>query len=279
VLTTPNTNIRQRIMETKSNSTDPEQPKNALDYMGYEAPVDTPTETIQAPSVQDQINAVLKEVTVDDNGKFIYPDGTDPVMKAAVAASKSYRDTQSGYTKSQQSLKESEAENVLLREKLGTVLSKPQELTPERQQELNDLMFTDPEAWRVEMNKLETESSAAGQAKITEMTEEVRNKAGAEHELERRYGVLSNFNEGRAVEITADALDNDVPPRINSKLASGEITFEAYLEEVSTYLEKGKTVAKPKESKTTDIQKGAGSSTAAPGAADDEGIDYSHLTF
>jgi hypothetical protein len=46
--------------------------------------------------------------------------------------------------------------------------------------------------------------------------------------------------------ITDSVIDNDVPPRYKQRLESGEITFEAFLEEVKSYLSQGKTVQKDK---------------------------------
>jgi len=61
-----------------------------------------------------------------------------------------------------------------------------------------------------------------------------------EYKLARRYKYLDEFNIGREVPITTDVLNNDIPDRINSKLAEGEVTFEKYLDEVSDYLYQGK---------------------------------------
>ena len=252
------------------------------DLMGYEtavAPVTLP-ETKAPADTQTLINEAVKEVTVDDNGKYVYPENMDPMLKAAVAATKSYRDNQSGFTKSQQSLKETEAENVALKEQLASSVRKPLELSTEDQTALDLLYTSDPQAWRAKMNMLEQQSADAVHEELTGVTDTARQKAGDEYELQRRYEYLDTFNEGRETPITPDTLDNEVPPRITQKLAKGEVTFEEYLAEVDTYLSKGKTVSKETPADTTDLNTSNGSATPSDTPQKESGsMDYSQTTF
>jgi len=277
-------------MANQSNQDDNTAPTE--DMMGYEmakAPETTLPETSTAVDTQTLINDAVKQVTVDDNGKYVYPTDMDPVLKAAVAATKSYRDNQSGFTKSQQSLKETEAEVVALREKLAETTKQPLELTPERQQELDDLMYIDPQAWRKEMNKLEQQSSIAVSEALNTVTQEARQKAGGEFELERRVNYLTDYNASREgmtdkngqplAPITAESLDNDVPKRINDKLANGELTFEAYVDEVSKYLDKGKVVSQGNPATTTDLNQANGSTVAHQTSKEEGQLDYTNMTL
>jgi len=259
-----------------------EQPAQPADLMGYEqtAEVVTPSEPTKTLDTQAIINNAIKEVTTDEEGKLVYPENMDPMLRAAVAASKSFRDTQSGFHKNQQSLKESEAENLALRDKLAESTRKPLELTAERQQELDDLMYVDPQAWRIEMNKLEQQSSIAATEALQTVTEEARQKAGGEFELERRVSYLEEFNTRGGTPITVDNLDNDVPKRINDKLANGEVSFEAYIDEVAEYLAKGKVVASTTAQQTADLNSANGGSTAQETQQQGQAaIDYSQMTF
>jgi len=234
-----------------------------LDNMGYvPAQETTLPATSNADDVQTIINKAVKEVTVDEKGKYVYPDGMDPTLKAAVAATKSYRDNQSGFTKSQQSLKETEAERDALREQLAKQTVKPLELSTEDQSELDKLYVENPTAWRHKMNMLDKQSTDAVHKELTTVTEASRTKAGAEFELDRRVKYLEEFNDGRKTAITPDILDNDVPNRINSKLADRSVTFEEYLDEVSEYLNSGKVVAKVPDNTTVDLNKANGSAEA-----------------
>ncbi|RLA60369.1 MAG: hypothetical protein DRQ78_09575 [Epsilonproteobacteria bacterium] len=258
-------------------------PTVETDQMGYEGQLAKETtlpETSNAKDVQTIINEAVKEVTVDEGGKYVYPKDMDPMLKAAVAATKSYRDNQSGFTKSQQSLKESEAEATALREELANVTEGRLELSKEDLNELNELKTSDPEAWRVKLNSLEEASKTAINEKLDEVTEKVRNKASGEHELARRYAYLKEFNIGREFEITPDTLDDDIPPRITAKLADGTYTFEKYLDEVATYLDKGKVVASVKPNATKDLNGANGSSNPATAENDKQGeLDYSQQAF
>lgn len=261
----------------------PEEKKQP-DMMGYEEQITIPEEvtlpeTSNADDVQALINKAVKEVTVDDNGKYVYPKDMDPVLKAAVAATKSYRDNQSGFTKSQQTLKETEAEVAALRKKLADVTAGRLELSKDERKELEELKQNDPDAWRVEMNRLEAESQKAIQEELDTVTEEVKQKAGADYELKRRYQYLEEFNKDREVPITPEILDTEIPPRITNKLAEGKLTFEGYLDEVAEYLEKGKTVSKKKAEQTTDLNKLNGSSTPNANKKEEEEFDYSNITL
>ena len=275
-------------MNTTKENTEPKaNDEKTDDLMGYEGQLDTPkeTEVAVAPSttpddVQTIINKAVKEVTVDDNGKYVYPEDMNPMLKAAVAATKSYRDNQSGFTKSQQSLKESEAEAEALREKLATYTSKSLELTKEDKVELDGLKVSDPDAWRAKMNLLEQESKTAIQDELDTVTDEVRAKASGEFELNRRYEYLESFNVGREHPITPEILDSEIPPRITKQLAEGKLTFESYLDEVSEYLSKGKVVASSPSKETTNLNKAGGSTAPSESSKEKQKeIDYSSMTF
>ena len=264
---------------TDNNNNQPE------DMMGYETPkaeeVKQEATSTTEETPQDTVNRMMREVKLDEQGKIIYPDDIDPMLKIAMATTKSYRDTQSAYTKNQQTVKELEAEREALKSKLATHSQKPLELTTEQQTELDKLYVENPNAWRAKMNMLEKQSSDAIQEELDTVTKEVTEKAGAEFELARRYTYLEDFNSNRdeAHQITTDVLDNDVPARINNKLAKGEVTFEEYMVEVSDYLDKGKTVSKTTATQTTDLNKSNGSAVAQ-GVTKEEGtLDYGQMTF
>ncbi len=264
-------------MDNQSNSDTKAKTEDMMGYEAAQAPETTLPETSNAEDVQTLINRTVKEVTVGEDGKYIYPDDIDPVLKAAVAATKSYRDNQSGFTKSQQSLKETEAERDALRDQLARSTVRPLELSKADQTELDKLYVVDPEAWRARMNKLDQQSHDAVQKELTTVTDEVRKKAGAEYELQNRYDYLAQFNEGRELPITPAMLDADIPPRITDKLSKGESTFEVFLDEVSEYLDNGKKVAGSTRTSTTDVNKGSNSSGGPTN--EDAAVDYTATRF
>lgn len=156
------------------------------------------------------------------------------------AAEKRRKDTQAGYTKGQQTIKAQEAEIAALKAQLeqASKVSIPQE----DQERLEELKYEDPEAWRAELNRLETKTLSESRAKLEELTGEARKAAEQTFELDRRHQVLEEFNASAPIAITDEIIASDVPPRITKKLAEGTITFEDFLTEVSDYLGKGKVV-------------------------------------
>lgn len=285
----PNTNV-----DTGAGNA-PQEPKTGEDYAAYaEQLLDGVSDykateqtsrgnTIrkqQASSFTEQVNKLLKEATDAETGKLVFPDGISDELKYAVTAEKKFRDTQSGFTKSQMTLKEIEAENEALREQLAKNSATRLEIPAEKAAELEDLMLSDPQAWRLEMNRLETEHTTQVQKGLKEQMSEVRQSAGAKAEMERRDSVLASFNEGREVPITPEVLDNDIPPRITKKLADGLLTFEGYLAEADEYLSKGRVVGNPDADTGTSLNSAAGGSNP-PGyqAQQEQEIDYTQVLF
>lgn len=229
---------------------------------------------------QTRVNDAIKEVTIDEEtGKYVYPDDISEELKYAVAAEKKFRDTQGSYTKNQISLKEVETENEALREQLAKLSNTTLELSQADADRLDDLKFSDPSAWRRELNALEIEHSTNAQKKLDESMGEVRKKAGAQFELDRRFEVLKQFNEDRKTPITVEMLDDDIPPRITKKLADGLLTFEGYLAEVDEYLSKGKVVSNPSVDNGTKLTQSAGSTTPSSANEQQGQVDYSTMTF
>ena len=164
-------------------------------------------------------------------------NNTDTNLDELELARKREKDTRAAYTKGQQELKElKEMNRVLAEQATGTVT-----LSEEQQDELEDLKYSDPDAWRRKLNNYEAVSSKEAAEKL----QEVQQKAATEFELDRRKQVLDEFNSQRDNPITDDVIKNDIPPRILAKLESGEIEFEQFLGEVDTYLGKGKVVSNP----------------------------------
>ena len=189
----------------------------------------------------EEVNAILRGMEKGDDGlvKLAIPEGTSAHVADLVRAEHKFRSTQSSYTKARQRTIELEAENEVLR---GHVKA---QVSVEEQERLDALKVTDPDAWHAELLA----------QKKPDIGAEARAKASGEFELERRVGVLEEFNEGRAVPITDDVVANDIPPRISNKLDNGSITFEEFLDEASEYLAKGKAVANPATMDQTDVSK------------------------
>lgn len=169
------------------------------------------------------------------------PADVEPSIEDKLATAEQRRkDTQAGYTKGQQTIKAQEAEIATLKEQIAarTTVS----ISTEEQASLDALKYEDPDAWRKQMNALEIKTKGESRANLEELTGEARKAAEHTFELDRRQQVLKEHNESAEVAITDEVIANDVPPRITNKLVEGKITFEEYLENISTYLATGKVV-------------------------------------
>ncbi len=263
------------------NSETKEVPRTAEDYMGYSPEVfesikekveETSDPKEDTPDITEVINKTLKEIQVDDKGKFIYPEGISPELKAAIAATKSFRDTQSSYTKTQQELKALQAEAEALREQVAKYETPTAGLSQEEQAELAELKYTNPDEWYKRMRALEAQATE----KVEEKFKEVREKAKAKTAEEQRVEALEKFNSTVEHPLTPDELVANTPPIWQDKVIAGEMSMEDYLQKAYDFIHADKVVNTPKAPETTNLN-------SAPGGDKDpqleEGIDYSKITF
>lgn len=209
-------------------------------------------ETIpEQASFADQVKTVLEQVTQDENGKTVWPEADEAVLYAA-RAEKRYRDTQSSYTKGQQQLKTVQEERDQLAQKYTSVAMA--QLTAAEQTKLEELKFKDPEAWREEMNKLETEAKN----KLSQEMLDIGEQASKKGELEIRSELLKQFREDNpGVKLDDETIANDIPPRITAKLEKGEVSFAQFLSECADYLNKPKKIAGSDEELESDPDLGS----------------------
>lgn len=199
-------------------------------------------------------DATQKEKQSSENA-----DKTLTLEEQLAISEKRRKDTQAGYTKGQQALKAKEAQIALLTEQLEKNLRV--DIPKEVQEELDNLKFNDPAAWREKLNALEKEKKSETRAKIAELSNEATGAAEQMFELDRRKQVLKEFNESAVIPITDEVIANDIPPRITSKLANNEISFEDFLDEVSAYISKGKVVGNEKTLEQPNLGDMAGGKT------------------
>lgn len=152
------------------------------------------------------------------------PEGTAPATNnesvdwkaEAELAEKRRRDTQAAYTKSQQELAATRAQLKVMKETGGPALDQG------KLAELEDLKFSDPDAWYKAKLALESEAHNTFQSKLAEASEsEVR---------------LAKLEEFKATHPGFELTDDDIPPRIAKKLASGQVSFDEFLQETYDYL-------------------------------------------
>jgi hypothetical protein len=139
---------------------------------------------------------------------------------------KRYKDTQAAYTKARQEVAELKA-RLSIDKKVNLTFDSAQK------EELEDLKYSNPEAWRIKMNALEREAEQKLQAELSTKVQEIT-------ELEVREAKLLDF---QARHPGFELTDDDVPPRIAKKLASGQISFDEFLNEVYEYTQAPRKVA------------------------------------
>ncbi len=213
-------------------------------------------------SFADQVNKAVSEMTVNDDGLHILPEDLDDNVKVAAEAEKRRRDTQSAFSKSQQKLNVSLAENDRLRALITPQLS----LTVEQKEELHDLKTNEPDEWRKKLAGYEAEA----QKNLDEDLKKVKSESSAEAEVTRRAQVLEDFlTVNPEFTIDNDILTNDIPPRIKNKLESGSATFEEFLIEAKAYLGKNKKVGTELNSEPNLNSVGGGSNATSDAVSDD----------
>lgn len=163
----------------------------------------------------------------ENNNSATLPTGGE--AETNVNYEKRFKDTQSAYTKSQQELKAAKAKLEAL-EKLTQPVVQLDEAT---QAQLDELKYSNPEAWRDKMNSLEAEAKL----KHLSVLSEAEKIAMQQAELEHRAQILSEYNSKHPQNpITDEVIMFDVPPRITKKLENGEISFDEFLKEAHNFL-------------------------------------------
>ena len=192
-------------------------------------------DTNDTPSLEQEINELVEKLGDDAFDKA----AVDPVKLFAATAEKRRRDTQSGYTKSQQELKKTQA----IAAELSSTLEREivAKLPEDKAAELEELKHQNPEQWHKELKKLESEQANNAKARL----QEIENTAVGKSELEVRQEQFAAFQEAYPdLKLSDDVIENDIPPRITKQLADGKIDFAGFLEACKDYLTKGKVIAK-----------------------------------
>jgi len=228
-------------------------------------------------SFEQEVNSVVKQLTKREDGTMVLPKDlkVSAEVKYAATLEKRRRDTESALGKTRQQLKTEETVRKELEKRVTAKVGLS--LAPEDAEVLDDLMVSDPEAWRKKINELE-------QVATTELTKDLAklvSTASQQTEQDRRAQVLEQFNkEHPDAPVTDQALVNDIPPRITRKLEEGKITFEEFLQESNDFLVSPKVIGDISVPKVTDIGLTGGSSSPSDDAlANQNETDYAHTVF
>lgn len=150
---------------------------------------------------------------------------------------KRFKDTQAAFTKSRQELAATKAELQAAKEMQQFAM--PADVKAR----LDELKFSDPDAWRVEMNAFEQSKTA----KFNELHANNTQAILSELNQEDRVQTLKEFNSLHGVEITESLLQNEIPNRIHNELNSGAIDYATYLAKCVEYLKTPKVIAGTQE--------------------------------
>ena len=157
--------------------------------------------------------------------------------QAQIDWEKRFKDTQAAFTKSRQELAATKAELQAAKEMQQFAM--PADVKAR----LDELKFSDPDAWREELNAFE-------QSKTEKFNELHANNTQAilsELNQEDRVQTLKEFNSLHGVEITESLLQNEIPNRIHNELNSGTIDYATYLAKCVEYLRTPKVIAGTQE--------------------------------
>ena len=111
----------------------------------------------EVPEFEQQVNSLVSTMTLDDQGKYRLPEGDySEALKFSANAERRRRDTESSRSKQENELKVQKALVNSLQDELA---SSPQYLVPDDvRSELESLKYSDPDAYRLKMNELESEA-------------------------------------------------------------------------------------------------------------------------
>jgi len=234
------------------------------------------TENNTEKSFADQVSDTVKLFKDDGTGKQVLPKDLEisEGLRYSAMAEKRRRDTESTLGKTRAQLNASQATQDAYKKRM---VGQPAAITAERRAELDDLKITDPEAWRLELNKMDQQANSALDTELSDISSEAVQAA----EVTRREDVLLQFNaEHSDAPINDASLQNEIPPRITKRLSDGTISFEEFLNEAYEYLVAPKTTVGA--TATADPSLGAAGGTSNPSneaqAAADI-TDYANTVF
>ena len=205
-----------------------------------------------------------------------------PESTQAVDYEKRFKDTQAFATKIAQEKADKERELAELKAELSVLktTAKPSLTIDEQvQSELEDLKYSDPDAWRIRINELETAANTEFNSKIAE----AKNHSSQQLELQRRANVLAQFQtEHPDVVFTDELLHLDIPQRIVKELENGKVTYEEFLNNVYNYVKTPKVIGTTNKTlEQPNLSKTGGDDTPTKNSSSNQNIiqTYENMEF
>lgn len=195
---------------------------------------------------------------------------------------KRFKDTQAFATKIAQEKADKERELAELKAELSVLktTAKPSlTIDAQVQSELEDLKYSDPDAWRTRVNELETAANAEFNSKIVE----AKQLSSQQLELQRRANVLTQFQNAHPdVVFTDELLHLDIPQRIVKELENGKVTYEEFLNNVYNYVKTPKVIGSTtKTLEQPNLSKTGGDDTPTKNSSSNQNIiqTYENMEF
>ena len=205
-----------------------------------------------------------------------------PESTQQVDYEKRFKDTQAFATKVAQEKADAVRELQELKAELSVLktTAKPSLTIDEQvQSELEDLKYSDPDAWRAKVNELEQKANLEFNSKI----DEAKKLSSQQLELQRRANILTQFQtEHPDVEFTDELLHLDIPQRIVKELENGKVTYEEFLNNVYNYVKTPKVVGSAtKTLEQPNLSKTGGDDTPTKNSSSNQNIiqSYENMEF
>lgn len=211
------------------------------------------TNTQTPPTTQHQVDEVseaLKAYKADEKtGKVIIPDGAPAYVVTALKLEQRRRDANSTMGREKSRADKLAAENEALKAQMQELVA-PSGLTAQQAQELEELKFTDPDAWFEKKLAYENLNKTQASERVTnalqtasQTAESIYQESVTKSRDEAFSSLLAEHNAANPDRpITKEMMNLNVPPILVNKFQSGELTGPELLEQVSKYVYSGRTV-------------------------------------
>lgn len=144
---------------------------------------------------------------------------------------KRFKDTQADLTRRCQENAQLKAELEVLKNTDTSI-----NISEEDKQRLEELKYSDPDAWRKELNNIEKQ-------KRDSLQKDIQDKVAELTEIEKRRVILEDFQRTNPqIVLNDEVIALDIPPRITNKLEQGKISFPEFLVECRDFLTSKKVV-------------------------------------
>ena len=151
------------------------------------------------------------------------------------------RNTESSFTRANQEKIELQAELEVYKKLVPTSLN----ITEEEQDALDELKYSDPDAWFDRVSDIKAKAREGFQTKTQEAVDLARQDAIRNDTVASRERLLAEFNSNTATPLTDEQLQYDIPPRLTKQVETGELTFGEMIQKAHDFINGGKVASQP----------------------------------